>query len=138
MTLKSDGNSEMDTVRDALLLYASETELKEIILRCTADMSKAVNRYLAEQAWRDNGDLGVLVSYMSQQVVAQVLTDSIRPSKMQRVSQMSIVPDILGRLEPKADLRVVLKDTSMEPGSFLEPSQVRPTGRISLAKSFHY
>lgn len=42
-------------------------------------MSKPVNRYLAEQAWRDNGDLGILVgSEPSLDRPDAALTDSIR------------------------------------------------------------
>lgn len=44
---------------------------------------------------------------------------------MQRVSQMNIVPDLLGRLEPKADLRVLVDASAVEPGSYLKPEQVR-------------
>jgi len=66
------------------------------------DMSKPVFRYLAEQSWRREGRLGIL---------------------MQRVLQMNVVPDLLGEIDPDADLRVLLNDADVEVGSFLEPSK---------------
>lgn len=80
-----------------------------------ADMSKPVNRYLAEQAWRENGDLGIL---------------------MQRVSQMHIVPDILGRLEPQADLRLTINGTPVEPGSYIKPTQTVNAPKVEV-QVFH-
>ncbi|KAK9899746.1 PEBP-like protein [Cystobasidium minutum MCA 4210] len=76
-----------------------------------ADMSKPVNRYLAEQAWRDNGDLGIL---------------------MQRVSQMNIVPDLIGHIAPQVDLRVSLKGGYVEPGSFINPNQTIKAPKLKV------
>lgn len=49
----------MELVSDAL----SQIGFRELRADTSpaADMSKPVYRYLAEQAWRDNGDLGILV-----------------------------------------------------------------------------
>lgn len=38
---------------------------------------------------------------------------------------MNVIPDVLGRIEPRADLRVVLQRGFVEPGSYLKPNQVR-------------
>lgn len=38
---------------------------------------------------------------------------------MQRVSQMGIVPDLLGMLAPQADVRICLNGGYVEPGSFV-------------------
>lgn len=43
---------------------------------------------------------------------------------MQRVSQMNIVPDLIGQIEPRADLRVAVKGGYVEPGSYINPNQV--------------
>lgn len=43
---------------------------------------------------------------------------------MQRVSQMSIVPDLIGQIEPRVDLRVAVKGGYIEPGSYINPNQV--------------
>lgn len=43
---------------------------------------------------------------------------------MQRISQMHVVPDVIGRIQPLADVRVAIQDGLVEPGSYIKPSQV--------------
>lgn len=59
MTRRLDGNLGMELVSDVSFRLAFH-ELRADSSPA-ADMSKPVYRYLAEQAWRDNGDLGILV-----------------------------------------------------------------------------
>lgn len=77
------------------------------------DMSQPVYRYLAEQAWRNNGSLGIL---------------------MQRLTQMHVITDLLGTFDPDADLGILVEGGEVEPGSYLKPLQtvLQPELRVQV------
>ncbi|KAK4704677.1 hypothetical protein P7C70_g1530, partial [Phenoliferia sp. Uapishka_3] len=81
------------------------------------DMSKPVYRHLAERAWRKEGDLAIL---------------------MQRVTQMSITPDLLPSISPIADVRIAIGGNTIVPGVFAKPSEVstnfarKPGSRLKI------
>jgi len=94
-------------------------------------MTKPVYRHLAEQRWRDEGGLDLL---------------------MERIHQMKVVPDVLPLLHPSLDLRVTFPKSpphslsareqtkrihqEVEPGVFLLPEQTRNPPRL-YANVFH-
>ncbi|KAF5312925.1 hypothetical protein D9619_003295 [Psilocybe cf. subviscida] len=124
---------ELDAELEALLSKQSILDVqKEINLpdlrwkvrNAMADMTTPSHRYLVEQKWRKEGDLDLL---------------------MERIYQMSVVPDILPVIKPSLDLHVVAKSSSREyfndkktlttvvPGVFLTPRQ-QPKLRVN---AFH-
>ncbi|GAA5836809.1 hypothetical protein JCM3766R1_006270 [Sporobolomyces carnicolor] len=80
-----------------------------------ADLSKPVYRHLAERKWRKEGDLAIL---------------------MQRVTQMSVTPDLLPEIVPQADLRIQIAQEQIVPGVFTKPADTREGIEIS-AQVFH-
>jgi len=90
-----------------------------------ANMSKLSHRYLAEQKWRKEGDLDLL---------------------MERIYQMNVVPDVLPVLKPSIDLHVIARTTPkefheskkvqqvVEPGIFLKSKQtiIPPKLRVNV------
>ncbi|KAI9510695.1 PEBP-like protein [Russula earlei] len=96
-----------------------------------ADMNQKVYRHLIEQRWRNEGALDLL---------------------MERLYQMHVIPDILPRLQPTVDLRVVFpeappknvvlrarakrKTMPVEPGVFLVNEQTRHPPKL-YATVFH-
>ena len=44
---------------------------------------------------------------------------------MQRLTQMHVITDLLGTFEPDADLGILVEGGEVEPGSYLQPLQVR-------------
>ncbi|KAM0791824.1 hypothetical protein ACM66B_004083 [Microbotryomycetes sp. NB124-2] len=81
----------------------------------TGDLSQAVHRFLAEQSWRSNGDLAVL---------------------MQRVTQMHVTPDVLPKIEPTARLDITVDGQRIEPGSYTSPAATRD-GIALQAQTYH-
>ncbi|GAA6020577.1 hypothetical protein JCM11491_000802 [Sporobolomyces phaffii] len=75
-----------------------------------ADMSKPVYRFLAERKWRKEGDLAIL---------------------MQRVTQMSVTPDLLPEITPEADLRIRVGHEQIVPGVFTNPAETREGIEVS-------
>lgn len=43
---------------------------------------------------------------------------------MQRITQMSVTPDLLAEISPEANLEIKIAGNSIEPGSYALPSQV--------------
>ncbi|EGU11322.1 hypothetical protein RTG_02794 [Rhodotorula toruloides ATCC 204091] len=80
-----------------------------------ADFSKPVYRHLVERAWRNEGDLAIL---------------------MQRVTQMNVIPDVVGDIYPEIDLRIQVAGETIEPGVFTLPAQTREGIEVS-AQVFH-
>ncbi|GAA5956966.1 hypothetical protein JCM3765_006654 [Sporobolomyces pararoseus] len=80
-----------------------------------ADLSKPVFRFLAERKWRKEGDLAIL---------------------MQRVTQMSVTPDLLPEIAPEADLRIRVGEEQIVPGVFTAPADTREGIEVS-AQVFH-
>lgn len=62
------------------------------------DMNRPIYRYLADREWR---------SYR-------------RPVMMQRLTQMSVVPDVFSDLDPTAEVRLAFKRHNVQPGAFVE------------------
>ncbi|SCV73371.1 BQ2448_7297 [Microbotryum intermedium] len=82
------------------------------------DPTKAIYRHLAEKRWRTEGALAIL---------------------MQRVTQMSLVPDVLPEFDPVLDVQISVADHSKEPlqpGVFTLPRQTREPFQVS-AHVFH-
>ncbi|GAA5858819.1 hypothetical protein JCM1840_006571 [Sporobolomyces johnsonii] len=79
------------------------------------DFSKPVYRHLAERAWRKEGDLAIL---------------------MQRVTQMSVTPDLLPSISPEADVRIHVAGEQIVPGVFTQPGQTREGIEVST-QVFH-
>ncbi|KZT08971.1 PEBP-like protein [Laetiporus sulphureus 93-53] len=107
--------------KEKILKIQSEVNLPEVRWRAfngLGNMKKAVYRHLLEQRWREDGPLDLL---------------------MERIHQMSVVPDLLPSLHPTLDLRVNFpepppkrvdlrrrvkhKYKKVEPGIFLLPQQ---------------
>lgn len=61
-------------------------------------MSKPIYRYLADRKWRQYQRLLIV----------------------QRINQLSIVPDILPHFEPTADVRLAFKNRTVAPGEFVD------------------
>ncbi|GAA6060350.1 hypothetical protein JCM10212_004534 [Sporobolomyces blumeae] len=80
-----------------------------------ADYSKPVFRQLAERKWRKEGDLAIL---------------------MQRVTQMSVTPDVLPEIAPEADVRIQIGGDQIVPGVFTKPAETREGIQVS-AQVFH-
>ena len=116
-------------------------------------MTKPVYRHLAEQKWRNDGDLDLLVRQFPPSPTE--LTHSDR-TQMERFHQMNVIPDVLPSLRPSLDLRltfpepppqsVYLRTRSkrqhkrVEPGVFLVSEQVRRFMVSSLgysSRSYH-
>ncbi|KAF8198980.1 phosphatidylethanolamine-binding protein [Pholiota molesta] len=99
-------------------------EAQELFSR-KSDMSNTSHRYLVEQKWRKDGDLDLL---------------------MERLYQMSVVPDVLPVIKPSLDLHLIVRtrptefieekkiQTHVEPGSFVKPKQteVPPKLRVNV------
>ncbi|KPV74569.1 uncharacterized protein RHOBADRAFT_45059 [Rhodotorula graminis WP1] len=75
------------------------------------DFSKPVYRHLAERAWRNDGDLAIL---------------------MQRVTQMHVTPDLLPEIKPVADVRLTVAGSTIEPGSYTKPADTRQALDVSV------
>ncbi|GAA5828153.1 hypothetical protein JCM5353_007807 [Sporobolomyces roseus] len=80
-----------------------------------ADLSKPVYRFLAERKWRKEGDLAIL---------------------MQRVTQMSVTPDLLPEIAPEADVRIRIGSEQIVPGVFTSPADTREAIEVS-AQVYH-
>ena len=61
-------------------------------------MNRPIYRYLADREWR---------SYR-------------RPVMMQRLTQMSVIPDVFSDLDPTAEVRLAFKRHNVQPGAFVE------------------
>lgn len=88
-------------------------------------------RHLAERAWRKDGPLAILVrqhlSLLDKFVNQTLLTgpSAFAGDQMQRVTQMSVTPDLLAEINPEADVQIRIAGNHIEPGSYTLPSQVR-------------
>ncbi|GAA5933242.1 YbhB/YbcL family Raf kinase inhibitor-like protein [Sporobolomyces koalae] len=83
-----------------------------------ADLSKPVFRFLAERKWRKEGDLAIL---------------------MQRVTQMSVTPDLLPEIAPEADLRIQIGEQQIVPGVFTKPAEAAQTrGGIEVTAQVYH
>ncbi|KAH9891231.1 PEBP-like protein [Cubamyces lactineus] len=115
--------------RVGILEIQSEVNLPDVRWKARngmADMSRPIHRHLVEQWWREEGDLDLL---------------------MERIYQMSVVPDMLPELHPSFDLRIKYAEPppannylrtrvkrklkEVEPGIFLVPEQTRRPPEIS-------
>ncbi|KAF4605629.1 hypothetical protein EYR40_004416 [Pleurotus pulmonarius] len=100
-----------------ILEVQSRANLPEVrwkFVNAMGDMSQPVYRHLAEQRWRKDGDLDLL---------------------MERIHQMNVVPDVLPDLHPSVDIRITVPSTlkqlregqkvhaPVEPGAFVFPRQ---------------
>ncbi|KAK4046927.1 hypothetical protein OIV83_005718 [Microbotryomycetes sp. JL201] len=95
--------------------WALDPETRWHAQQGTGDLSQAVHRFLAEQAWRLNGDLAIL---------------------MQRVTQMHVTPDVLPAINPTARLDITVDGETIEPGSYTKPAATRD-GIALTAQTFH-
>lgn len=75
-------------------------------------MSKPIYRYLADKKWR---------SYQRKIIV-------------QRIEQLSIVPDVLPHFEPTADVRLAFRRRNVQPGEFIDSrvSEVAPRLNVQV------
>lgn len=82
--------------------------LKNIV----GDMNKPIYRYLADKKWR---------SYQRLVIV-------------QRLNQLSVVPDLLAHLEPTADVRMAFRRRNVQPGEFIDSrvSEVPPRLNVQV------
>ncbi|SDA03049.1 BZ3500_MvSof-1268-A1-R1_Chr11-1g03277 [Microbotryum saponariae] len=120
--LKTQGDVEQ-SVLDKLEVEAwvNDPETRWRAKHGHGDPTKAVYRHLAEMKWRREGALAIL---------------------MQRVTQMSLVPDVLPEFDPVLDVQISVAEHSQEPlqpGVFTLPRQVsRREGRsrTSLQTTF--
>lgn len=92
-----------------------------ILILSSADMSKSVFRYIAEEAWRTEGRLGILVRVT---IIHLCIRCSCYVPQMQRIEQMNIISDLLGVIDPDADLQVLVDGGEVIPGAYLLPQQV--------------
>lgn len=106
------------------------------MILCLADMTKPVYQHLAEQKWRNDGDLDLLVRCHLCHPTTFILTFV----QMERIHQMNVVPDVLPTLHPSLDLRLTFPEPppqsaylrtrskrqhkQVEPGVFLVSEQV--------------
>lgn len=97
---------------------------------------RPVYRHLAEQRWRQDGTLDLLV-----RCISRVFFVAHRVRQMERLYQMHVVPDLLPAIHPTVDFRVQFPYagprtahqrarekggfSTIEPGLFLTPTQVR-------------
>jgi len=54
---------------------------------------------------------------------------------MQRVTQMHVTPDLLADIKPSADVRLTVAGSTIEPGSYTKPADVRLSA-LDLPHSF--
>ncbi|KAI0668656.1 PEBP-like protein [Trametes maxima] len=127
---RSEATLEEMRQRVGILEIQSEANLPNVRWNARnglADMNQPIYRHLVEQRWREEGDLDLL---------------------MERIYQMSVVPDMLPELRPSFDLRIKYaepppKDNylrtrvkrklkQVEPGIFLVPEQTRRQPEISM------
>ena len=106
-------------------------------------MTKPVYRHLAEQKWKNDGDLDLLVSGTSS--TRRTHSNLVQ---MERIHQMNVVPDVLPSMHPSFDLRLTFpepppqsvylrtrskrKHKQVEPGIFLVSEQVLQCNIFSL------
>ncbi|GAA5873785.1 hypothetical protein JCM16303_002588 [Sporobolomyces ruberrimus] len=95
--------------------WSNDPETRWKAANSQADLSKPVFRFLAERKWRKEGDLAIL---------------------MQRVTQMSVTPDLLPEIVPEADLRIRIGSEQIVPGVFTNPADTREGIEVS-AQVFH-
>jgi large subunit ribosomal protein L35 len=74
------------------------------------DMNKPIYRYYAEKQWR---------SYQH-----RVIT--------QRISQFNIVPDVLAKLEPTADVQLYFRQSKIAPGQIVDSLVSEPAPRLRV------
>ena len=60
----------------------------------------------------------------------QALMAARRGLQMQRVTQMSVTPDLLPEIAPQADLRIQIAQEQIVPGVFTKPADVRSDPRL--------
>jgi large subunit ribosomal protein L35 len=75
-------------------------------------MNKPIYRYLADKKWREY-----------QRLVT-----------VQRINQLSIVPDVLPHFEPTADVRLAFRQRNVQPGEFIDSrvSEVPPRLKVQV------
>ncbi|WVF67337.1 hypothetical protein IAT40_002089 [Kwoniella sp. CBS 6097] len=83
--------------------YANDPAIRRVFRETggKGEMDKTIYRWLAEQKWKKEGGLDLL---------------------MQRVLQMNVVPDLLPEIPPTAPLALTLNGSYIEPGSVQKPS----------------
>ncbi|KAK2627215.1 hypothetical protein QTJ16_003181 [Diplocarpon rosae] len=74
------------------------------------DMSKPIYRYLADQKWR---------KYQHKLIV-------------QRINQLSIVPDIFASFEPTAEVKLAFRDRNVQPGDFVDSRVSEVPARLKV------
>ncbi|KAL7004681.1 mitochondrial 54S ribosomal protein YmL35 [Cystobasidiomycetes sp. EMM_F5] len=144
--LSSDGNAEVVSRRKTQLQNRIEgleiaaainmPETRTKFRNGQSSMSEPVMRYMAEQAWRKDGRLGILVDALC---ITALFTNSQQYVllQMQRVTQMHIVPDLLAIIDPDVDMSISVKEgRSVVPGSYLLASQTRQEPVIN-AQVYH-
>ncbi|KAL8286924.1 hypothetical protein RQP46_003930 [Phenoliferia psychrophenolica] len=113
--LKQDGLAPEVLERAEVDAWVNDPETRWRAKSRLGDMSKPVYRHLAERAWRKEGDLAVL---------------------MQRVTQMSVTPDLLPSISPLADVRISIAGKTIVPGVFALPSETREGVEVEV-QVFH-
>lgn len=78
----------------------------------SGDMNRPIYRYLTDRKWR---------SYR-------------RPVLMQRLTQMSVTPDLFARLNPTADVRLGFRRRNVQPGDFVDSrvSEILPKLHVQV------
>jgi hypothetical protein len=88
----------------------------------------AVFRQLADTRWRTEGGLDLLVRSVPSVERGGNRMGCLLDARLQmhRISQMNVVPDLVGSINPCIDLSVTFakEDGRVVPGSFVLPSQV--------------
>jgi large subunit ribosomal protein L35 len=57
---------------------------------------------------------------------------------MQRVTQMSVTPDLLPEIAPEADLRIRVGSEQIVPGVFTNPADVSPPCTVQVDDCTYY
>ncbi|KAI9830461.1 MAG: hypothetical protein M1826_004698 [Phylliscum demangeonii] len=74
------------------------------------DMNRPVYRYLADREWR---------SYR-------------RKVQLQRIMQMSVVPDVLPHIDPVAEVRLAFRRRKVQPGEIVDSRTSELSGRLNI------
>ena len=74
------------------------------------DMNKPIYRYLADKKWREYQRLVIV----------------------QRINQLSIVPDLLPHFEPTADVRMAFRQRNVQPGEFIDSRVSEAPARLKV------
>lgn len=83
-----------------------------MLIAVVGDMNKPIYRYLADRKWREFQRLLIV----------------------QRINQLSVVPDLLPHFEPTAEVRVAFKQRNVQPGEYVDSrvSELPPRLKVQV------